>query len=118
MTRVVFDTSSADKFVQARATSINSGIPGAIFRFATQQLNGAQATFDDPSGFLDITKRVYVIGLCESLSTLSINGSWLTDAAPRHRSQIGILRSRQPNITCANDISRTKVIHLVRDSFS
>lgn len=57
---MVFDTTSEDRFVQARATATNSGVPGAIFRFATQQKNGPQGTFDDPNGFLNITNHVYV----------------------------------------------------------
>ncbi|EGN97443.1 hypothetical protein SERLA73DRAFT_75127 [Serpula lacrymans var. lacrymans S7.3] len=55
---VVFDPSS-DTTIQARATAINSGVPGAIFRFATQLPNGPQPTFDAPNGFLDITYSVY-----------------------------------------------------------
>lgn len=73
----MFDTSSSDKFVQARATAINSGIPGAIFRFATQQPNGPQATFDDPNGFLDITNHVYVNNFSQSPSSISIDRSYI-----------------------------------------
>jgi hypothetical protein len=60
MTSVVFDVSSSDRFVQARATAINSEVPGAIFRFAAQQPGGPQTTFDQVNGFLDITNHVYV----------------------------------------------------------
>ena len=56
---VAFDPSN-DTFVQARATATGSAVPGAIFRFASQQSNGPQAIFDDPNGFLDITNHVYV----------------------------------------------------------
>jgi hypothetical protein len=63
---VLFDTSSSDAFVQARATAIGSEVPGAILRSATQQLNGPQATFDDPEGFLNIANHVYVRGSINS----------------------------------------------------
>lgn len=56
---MAFDPSN-DTFVQARATATGSAVPGAVFRFASQQPNGAQPTFDDPNGFLDITHQVYV----------------------------------------------------------
>jgi hypothetical protein len=49
-----------DPFIQSRATATNSGVPGAIFRFASQLPNGPQSVFDAPNGFLDITKQVYV----------------------------------------------------------
>ncbi|KII84757.1 hypothetical protein PLICRDRAFT_94907 [Plicaturopsis crispa FD-325 SS-3] len=55
---VVFDP-SPNSFVAARALTANSGVPGAIFRFASQLPNGPQTTFDDTNGFLDITKHVY-----------------------------------------------------------
>ncbi|TFK38446.1 hypothetical protein BDQ12DRAFT_605866 [Crucibulum laeve] len=55
---VVFDNST-NPFIQARATATNSGVPGAVFRFASQLPNGPQSTFDLPNGFLDITSTVY-----------------------------------------------------------
>lgn len=58
--RVKF-TASNNSFVQARAVATNSGVPGAVFRFASQLgPAGLQATFDNPNGFLSITKQVYV----------------------------------------------------------
>lgn len=56
--RVVFNNST-NTFVQARATATRSGVPGAIFRFASQQPNGPGSVFEN-GGFLDITRRVYV----------------------------------------------------------
>lgn len=56
---VIFPPSN-NPFIQARATATNSGVPGAIFRFASQLPNGPQSTFDLPNGFLDITRTVYV----------------------------------------------------------
>lgn len=53
---VVFEPNS-NPFIQARATATNNGVPGAIFRFATQK--GLQSTFDLPNGFLDLTTQVY-----------------------------------------------------------
>ncbi|KAF9039631.1 hypothetical protein BDZ89DRAFT_1129244 [Hymenopellis radicata] len=59
---VVFPA-SPDPFVQARATATNTGVPGAIFRFASQLEGGPQSTFDLPNGFLDITSKVYTLHL-------------------------------------------------------
>lgn len=56
---VVFDNST-NPFIQARATATNNGIPGAIFRAASELPNGPQGTFDLPNGFLDLTSQVYV----------------------------------------------------------
>ncbi|KAH7886617.1 hypothetical protein F5I97DRAFT_1020265 [Phlebopus sp. FC_14] len=55
---VVFDYSDS-VYVNARAVSINSGVPGTIYRYASQQPNGPQSVFDDPSGFLNITTTIY-----------------------------------------------------------
>ncbi|KAJ7087860.1 hypothetical protein C8R44DRAFT_820004 [Mycena epipterygia] len=63
-------TPSNDSFVQARAISINAGVSGAIFRFASQLPGGVQPTFDDPNGFLAITNKVYTQHL--SISAKSI----------------------------------------------
>ncbi|KAG6902393.1 hypothetical protein C0995_000598 [Termitomyces sp. Mi166 len=46
-------------FIQARSLATRSSVPGAIFRFASQQPGGVQSTFDLPNGFLDITNKVY-----------------------------------------------------------
>jgi hypothetical protein len=56
---VVFQNNT-DPFIQARALAVNSGVPGAIFRFASEQPDGPQSTFDLPNGFLDLTSRIYV----------------------------------------------------------
>lgn len=56
---VLLDGLAAGKrFVEARATSISSGIPGAIFRLASQQ--GLQREFDDETGFFTLTDKIYV----------------------------------------------------------
>jgi len=55
---VVFDNSN-NSFIQARATAVNNGVPGAIFRYASQLAGGPESTFADPSGFLNITQKVY-----------------------------------------------------------
>jgi hypothetical protein len=57
---VVFDETGSNPFVQARATAVNNGVPGAVFRFASQLAGGPESTFDDPTGFFNITQRVYV----------------------------------------------------------
>ncbi|KAF9005096.1 hypothetical protein BDQ17DRAFT_1353790 [Cyathus striatus] len=53
---VLFDNST-DPFIQARSIAIKGGIPGAVFRLASQK--GLQATFDLPNGLLDLTSTVY-----------------------------------------------------------
>lgn len=58
--RVLFNQSSLNDFVKARAVAIQSQIPGAIFRFASQDPNILQQTFDSPAGFLLLTERIYV----------------------------------------------------------
>ncbi|KAJ6502367.1 hypothetical protein C8R45DRAFT_862215 [Mycena sanguinolenta] len=63
-------TQSNDTFVQARATSISAGVSGAIFRFASQQQGGVQPMFDDPSGFLNITQRIYTQHLAVSAKSI------------------------------------------------
>ncbi|KAA1470826.1 hypothetical protein DENSPDRAFT_836724 [Dentipellis sp. KUC8613] len=55
----LFFAPSTDTNVQARATSIKSGIPNAIFRGAAQNSSGLQAVFDDPTGFMNLTSNVY-----------------------------------------------------------
>jgi len=55
---LIFD-SSPDTNVQARATSIRTGVPNAIFRGAAQDPNGLQSVFDNSDGFLDLTNAVY-----------------------------------------------------------
>lgn len=55
---VIFDASN-NSYIIARALAINSGIPGAIYRFASQQPDGPQSVFDDPYGFLNATNKIY-----------------------------------------------------------
>ncbi|KAJ7262749.1 hypothetical protein B0H12DRAFT_1217525 [Mycena haematopus] len=50
---------NTNPFIQARADGTRVGVPGAIFRLATQQFNGLQSVFDLPNGFLDLTNTVY-----------------------------------------------------------
>jgi hypothetical protein len=70
-TRVIFPSNN-NTFIQARATTVRSGVPSAIFRFAAQMTNGLQSTFDLPNGFLDITKTVYVCGVrCSPCTSIS-----------------------------------------------
>jgi hypothetical protein len=58
---VVADPSQlGNRFVAARANATNSGVPGAIFRFAIQLDGTGQSTFSDPNGFLNLTQTVYV----------------------------------------------------------
>ncbi|KAJ7736765.1 hypothetical protein DFH07DRAFT_842753 [Mycena maculata] len=59
---VVFDNNT-NPFIQARATATNIGVPGAIFRAATQSIGGVQGQFDLPNGFLDLTSTLYLLHL-------------------------------------------------------
>jgi hypothetical protein len=60
--RVVFNLTSQDAFVQARASAINTGLPGAIFRFASLQQGGLPAAFDQPDSFAAWAETFYVRG--------------------------------------------------------
>jgi hypothetical protein len=51
---------SDDPFVEARASTIRTMLPGTIFRLASQQPGGAASTFSDPQGFLRLATTVYV----------------------------------------------------------
>ncbi|KAG2113491.1 uncharacterized protein F5147DRAFT_681196 [Suillus discolor] len=55
---LMFDASN-NTYLIARSLAINSGVPGAIYRFASQQPNGPQSVFDDPYGFVNTTKKIY-----------------------------------------------------------
>ncbi|KAH7923217.1 hypothetical protein BV22DRAFT_1113507 [Leucogyrophana mollusca] len=85
---VTFDPSS-DPFIQARATAIGSGIPGTIFRYATQLPNGPQSTFGAPNGFVNATTTVYTQHLAlaaKSIYFLPVNQTLpaqLTSSLPR-----------------------------------
>ena len=52
--------SSTDINVQARATSIRSGIPNAIYRLAEQSPGGLDLAFQDTTAFVNYTEQVYV----------------------------------------------------------
>ncbi|KAF7361328.1 hypothetical protein MSAN_01165400 [Mycena sanguinolenta] len=56
---VIFPTNTTNPFINARAQGTNIGVPGAIFRAASQQFNGLQSVFDLPNGFLDLTNTIY-----------------------------------------------------------
>lgn len=55
---VVFNQSS-NVFIAARAIAINSGVPGTVFRFASQQPGGVQSVFNNPHGWLNATSNIY-----------------------------------------------------------
>jgi len=65
---LIFNRSS-DINVQARATSIKSGVPGAIFRLAQQSPGGLDYAFQNPLAFANYTEKVYTQHL--SLATTS-----------------------------------------------
>ncbi|KAG1795683.1 uncharacterized protein HD556DRAFT_368369 [Suillus plorans] len=66
---VMFDASN-NTYLIARSLAINSGIPGAIYRFASQQPNGPQSVFDDPYGFVNATKKIYTQYLSIAAQTI------------------------------------------------
>jgi hypothetical protein len=66
---VVFDASNSS-YIIARALAINSGIPGAIYSFASQQPDGPQSVFDDPYGFVNATKNIYTQYLSIAAQTI------------------------------------------------
>ncbi|KIJ67191.1 hypothetical protein HYDPIDRAFT_25666 [Hydnomerulius pinastri MD-312] len=55
---VMFDQSD-NVYISARAVAINSGVPGTIYRYASQQPNGPLSVFEDPYGFLNATTDIY-----------------------------------------------------------
>ncbi|KAI0247423.1 hypothetical protein BJV78DRAFT_1133260 [Lactifluus subvellereus] len=65
---LIFDTSTNTN-VQSRANAIRSGIPNAIYRQAEQAPGGPDSVFQDPNGFLTLTRQVYTRHL--SLATTS-----------------------------------------------
>ncbi|KAF4565516.1 hypothetical protein EYR36_002087 [Pleurotus pulmonarius] len=69
---------NADRFIAARATAVAAGVSGAIFRLASQQPGGLQATFDLPNGFLDLTTRVYT----QHLAITAKSVYFLPDSTP------------------------------------
>jgi hypothetical protein len=58
--RVVFNLTNQDAFVQARASAVNTGLPGAVFRFASLQQGGLPAAFDQPDSFAPWAETFYV----------------------------------------------------------
>ncbi|KAG2072503.1 hypothetical protein BDR04DRAFT_1230480 [Suillus decipiens] len=66
---VIFDASN-NSYIIARALAINSGIPGAIYRFAEQQPNGPESVFGDPYGFVNATKNIYTQYLSIAAQTI------------------------------------------------
>ncbi|KAJ7201905.1 hypothetical protein GGX14DRAFT_464200, partial [Mycena pura] len=55
---VIFENNT-NPFIQARATAIHFGVPGAIFHAALQNQKGLQSIFDLPNGFLNLTSTIY-----------------------------------------------------------
>jgi hypothetical protein len=67
---VVFDDDISNPFIRARATAVNNGIPGAIFRYASQLPNGPASTFSSPTGFMNITQKLYTQHLAFSAKSI------------------------------------------------
>ncbi|KIK92516.1 hypothetical protein PAXRUDRAFT_829886 [Paxillus rubicundulus Ve08.2h10] len=55
---VIFERND-DVYIQSRANAINSGVPGTIYRYASQQPNGLLSVFEDQYGFLNATTFIY-----------------------------------------------------------
>ncbi|KIP05249.1 hypothetical protein PHLGIDRAFT_36550 [Phlebiopsis gigantea 11061_1 CR5-6] len=67
---VIFTQTNMNEFVKARAVAIQSQIPGAIFRYASQNSTLLQQFFDSSVEFLPLTKRIYTQHL--AVSALSV----------------------------------------------
>ncbi|THH11954.1 hypothetical protein EW146_g7872 [Bondarzewia mesenterica] len=78
-----------DVNVNARAISIKTSIPNAVYLSATNSENGVDSIFDDPNGFLDRTTSVYTQHLALAaksiyfLKTEHEVPAVLTELAPR-----------------------------------
>lgn len=55
---VEFDASS-NVYIAARAIAINSGLPGTVYRYASQQPGGIQSVYNDSYGWLNATSKIY-----------------------------------------------------------
>ncbi|KAG0704071.1 hypothetical protein DFH29DRAFT_398922 [Suillus ampliporus] len=66
---VMFDSSN-NTYINARALAIGSSIPGAIYRYATQQTGGPGSVFDDPYGFSNATAKIYTQHLSVAAQTI------------------------------------------------
>lgn len=66
---VMFDASN-NSYIIARTLAINSGVPGAIYHFASQQPDGPQSVFDDPYGFVNATEKIYTQYLSIAAQTI------------------------------------------------
>ncbi|KAI0085214.1 hypothetical protein BDY19DRAFT_453229 [Irpex rosettiformis] len=64
------DLPGNDKFIQARATAVGSQIPGAIFRFASQDPTSLQQSFDALDGFVNLTSQIYTQHLSVTAKTV------------------------------------------------
>ena len=80
-------------FIKARATAIQSQIPGAIFRFASQNPALLEQDFDSTDAFLPITDRIYVSDFPALLNLPDVTDH--LDSTPRCEREIGVLRWRQ-----------------------
>lgn len=118
--RVIFDP-NPNPFIQARAVAVNSGVPGAIFRFASQFESGLQNFFHLPTGFLDATTDVYVsytnIYPRERSYNPYTNSHWVdVDSASLTCGQSDLLRTSQSRAFCTNGCSSDKTSDQVRCS--
>ncbi|KAL6310219.1 hypothetical protein BKA93DRAFT_888841 [Sparassis latifolia] len=66
---VLFDRTN-DTFVASRAVSIQTGVPGSIFRFALQTDPSLSSFFASETGFLNITNKVYTQFLSVSAKSI------------------------------------------------
>jgi len=64
------DLAGNNTFIQARATAIRSGIPGAMFRLASQSEEGLGFYFSNPDGFLNLANTIYTQHLSVSAKSI------------------------------------------------
>ncbi|KAF8530066.1 hypothetical protein BU17DRAFT_78609 [Hysterangium stoloniferum] len=75
------DFNLTDPFVLARALAVESGVPGAIFRFASDSNSvpgGLDAVFANATGFLGLTEKIYT----QYLSIVALSNYFITANVP------------------------------------
>ena len=79
--------------MQARATSIKSGLPNAIYHLAQHSPGGLDLAFQDPTAFVNYTEQVYVRSYTDLPRAAIPDSNALTDSASRRCVDIKLLRA-------------------------
>lgn len=88
--RSVISSNISSAILKARATSIQIGLPGSIYRSASQTTELLDSLFSLEDGFLNLTQQIYVslvmtAGVCDDSSYFE-----LADPISRCRRKIGV----------------------------